>query len=205
MSEDLEFIANEDSLPIIPEGQYEVMYKSHKRQRYYNGEKLYVAFEIVEQGPYLGTKLFRAYNLYSPMRRGSDLFKDLELLFGNRVKKKTKLPLRLFQGKVLKASVRTVRQNKKQVVLLEHQQYSVVDSIISVLVGGKIVCLLLPILLPVPTLLPTPIPSSPPKKRIELRVCIAKALERKVNLSHLTRGPVFRHGPPNPYPAVYLV
>src|SRR5262249_48492897 len=85
------FELGEDSFVLIPEENYWVQFVKTERYIFFNSPKLYVWFQVVEQGPYLGARLFRAYNLYKPLRRGSDLFKELVLLSGERARKRTRL------------------------------------------------------------------------------------------------------------------
>lgn len=134
-SNELTLIVAEDSHPFIPEGRYEVSYAFHHLRWYFGQKKLYVHFVICTPGEHYGVKLFKVYNFYQKLPRGSALKKDLELLSGVRALKNASLKLCLFDGKVLEVSVRTVRQNHKQRELAGYQQYSVIDEIVRIIAG----------------------------------------------------------------------
>jgi hypothetical protein len=137
--ESLSPIIKDDPWPLIPDKSiHNVSYVRHEKGRYSGGgEKLYVVFEIQDFGEHFGKRLFKAYNLYSPPKRSSDLFKDLERLYGKRVSKGMRLPpLTLFRGKVLTIKVRTVKKNYKQTEVPQYQWYSVVDQIIGIAAGS---------------------------------------------------------------------
>ena len=136
-SEDLVFKAKEDSLPLVPEGVYQVSYVKYEKSRYQGGYKLYIKFAICDLGAHLGTKVFKPYNYYEPLLRGCDLLKDFELLYGKRVRKNTRLSVSLFKNKILIVRIRTVKKDRKQTELREHQRYSVIDKIIGIAAGGS--------------------------------------------------------------------
>ncbi len=127
----------EDAKPIIPEGRYEAQVVSFKKCPFYGKMKLYVGFKIISFGQYAGTIVFKNYNFSEKLPRGCNLYKDLVLLHGSRIRKNTKLPLKLFQNKVLEIFVRTVIHDYKQTEFQEHQQYSVVDRILGIIAGGN--------------------------------------------------------------------
>ena len=135
--DDFVVTTKDDPLPLVPEGRYQVQYVRMEKVRYFGGWKLYVWFRICD-GPYIGTDLYRAFN-YSdkPISHATALHKTLVMLHGRRVSKKTRLsPKTLFMNKVLEVDIRTVTQDRNQNVLPQHQQYSVIDAITRVLVGG---------------------------------------------------------------------
>jgi len=135
---ELEFTTKDDSWPLIPEGKYEASLVKYEKRKFFSGEKLYCIFQILDLGPYCGTKLFKSYNFYNPLPRGADLFKDFALVYGRRLTKKTKLSMKLFEGRVFVVRVRTVIADRKQSTLSEQQRYSVIDRIVEVLTGGKV-------------------------------------------------------------------
>lgn len=137
--DEIEFTVKEDPRPRIPEGPYQVSYAKSNKARYFGTTKLYVQFKIVDQGEFFETVIFKAYNYPDTLTPGCDLYKDLTLLYGQRIRKNTKLKIALFQNKVLRVYVRTVKTNRKQGKLAEFQQYSVIDRIIEVVVGGRAV------------------------------------------------------------------
>jgi hypothetical protein len=133
--EDTELRVGEDPHPLVEENYYEVQCVDWNRGFYRGGEKLYVKFKIVSSGKYLGVCLIKPYNFYDPLKRGSNLYKDLVKLSGVRANKGVRLPLKIFKNKLLKVRVETVTRDCKQTKYDEHQQYSVVREIISVEVG----------------------------------------------------------------------
>ena len=132
---ELIFITTDEPPTRVPYGKYEVSYRSHSTQKFFSSTKLYINFTICDSGEYFGAKLYRAYNLHEGLPSGSDLYKDLVLLYGKKVAKKTRLPISLFKNKILLVTVRTVKSNRKQKPLPEHQMYSVIDSILKVAAG----------------------------------------------------------------------
>lgn len=133
---DLEFPVTEDARTLLPDATYEVAFVRQERRPYHGGTKLYVHFQITSLGPHFGKPLVRAYNFYCPPTRGSDLYKDLERLYGRRTSKGMKLSTGLFRNKVLKVQTRTVKKDRKQTALPEHQLYSVVDKILGIVAGS---------------------------------------------------------------------
>lgn len=125
-----EFKMADDSRPLIPEGQYSIQYLKHENRKYHGTDKLYVHFQVVTQGQFFGTRLFKTYNFYLSPPQGSQLFKDLHRLSGKRVKKHTRFSMALFQNDILLAVVRTVKKDSNQTLLPEYMQYSVIGSIL---------------------------------------------------------------------------
>lgn len=137
--DDLAFEAKDDPKPLLPDDRtYEVSCLRYEKYRYVGGGyKLYVIFEIVDLGSeHHGKRLFKVYNVYQPPRRGSDLFKDLERLYGKRASKGTRLSPALFLNKILTIKLRTVKENYKGTELPEFQWYSVIDQIIGIAAGS---------------------------------------------------------------------
>lgn len=128
--ENLVFRVGDEPPVMVPPGEYSVVYKNHNKSKFCGTDKLYIHFVIVDSGPVNGEVLFKVYNFYNPLPKGSDLSKDLVLLYGGRVRKSMKLSLSLFKGRVLRVKVRTMEKNRKQIPLARHQQYSVIDTIL---------------------------------------------------------------------------
>jgi hypothetical protein len=135
--EDLEFTVKDDPRPTLPPGAYEAVFMRSEKKHFFGQPKLYVHFKIISSGEHEGVELYRAYNFYDPLKRESDLFKELTLLLGRRVPKGYKLSLKLFRGKVLEVLVRTVVQNRRQGRLPDHETYSVIQKIVRVVVGHQ--------------------------------------------------------------------
>lgn len=131
------FNIRDEAHALVPEGRYEVSFVRAQKHKQFGGTKLYITFKICSPGPYFGLEIFRAYNFSDRLTRGLDLYKELTLIYGKRLRKNTKLSIELFEGKVLEVSVRTVKQNRKQADLPEHLQYSVIDRIVRVVAGGE--------------------------------------------------------------------
>jgi hypothetical protein len=133
---DLVITTKDEPPALVPEGKYQVQCLGWEKHRYYGGTmKLYVRFRICD-GPYTDTALYRAFNYYDHLGSATDLYKTLVRVHGRRVTKKTRLPLALLKNKILEAKIRTVTKDHKQNPLPEHQQYSVIDEILTVLAGG---------------------------------------------------------------------
>jgi len=134
---DVEVTLKNEPYLLIPPGVYEVGYTGSEKRRYFGATKLYCWFEVVTQGPHFGASLFKAYNWYEKLPMGSDLAKDLLRLYGKRGRKNMKLSLALFRNKIIEVVVRKVTLDRKQVILPEHLQYSVVDKILGIAAGNS--------------------------------------------------------------------
>ena len=113
--------------PLIPEGEYRVIYVGHETARVFATPKVFLHFRIIEPGPYFETELFRAYRVKDyigkPRKNGafklghrSELFVTLCHLYERRDKalRPDRVSLAGLKNVVVCASVRTVTKDYKQ-------------------------------------------------------------------------------------------
>lgn len=134
-----------DAPACIPPGQYEAVYLHHQTAFIFNSAKVFVHFRITD-GDYTGMKLYRAYRVKKlrgkPRKGGSFELGHTHELYRQFVRltqakeRPDRLSLRRLKNCVLQIRVRTVKKDSKQRELPDALQYSVVDSIESLLAGS---------------------------------------------------------------------
>ena len=133
--------------PLIPDGEYLAMYHRHDTKRMFGTLKVFLHFEIVDPGPYNGTKLYRAYNAVDvrhgkkrgrkfKLRPRSQLYLDLCRLYGGN-HRRDRIGLTALKSLVLRVRVRTVEKDYRQRPLPEALQYSVVGDLLGVEAGSQ--------------------------------------------------------------------
>ena len=133
--------------PLIPNGEYLAMYHRHDTKRMFGTLKVFLHFEIVDPGPYNGTKLYRAYNAVDvrhgkkrgrkfKLRPRSQLYLDLCRLYGGN-HRRDRISLTALKSLVLRVRVRTVEKDYRQRPLPEALQYSVVGDLLGVEAGSQ--------------------------------------------------------------------
>lgn len=132
--------------PLIEEGVYQARYRSHETKTVFGTPKVFVHFEIVEQGKNFGTKLFRAFRVSEligkPGRGGrfklnkrSELLLELCRLYQKQGLRPDRISLQPLKHVILKVRVRTVRKDYLQKDLPEMLWYSVIGGFISIEAG----------------------------------------------------------------------
>jgi hypothetical protein len=120
----------------VPEGKYEAIVIRIERGEFYRRKKLYIWFQIVEQGNENGKEVFMPFNMYKRITRGSKYY--AAWLIANKSqkpKKNDRMSPKIFKGKVFSIKVRTVITGSKNDVLTGGEKYSVVDEILELCVG----------------------------------------------------------------------
>lgn len=141
-----ESLLKDDVWPLIPEGHYLVSYSHHETKRLFKTPKVFVHFKIVDQGPYFGIQIFRAYRVNEivgkerkngrfKLKSRSELFLALCGLHDRKLRP-DQISIRPLKNSLIKASVRTVSKDYKQRTLPECLRYSVVDKLIGLEVGS---------------------------------------------------------------------
>lgn len=132
--------------PFIPPGEYVAVFHHYETMKMFKTPKLFMHFEIVDIGPYCGTKLYAPFRVAGLIgkegRNGrfklgirSELFLTLCRL-QPKVIRPDRISLRGFKGPLFKIRVRTVDKDYRQRPLPEFLKYSVVDAILSVEAGN---------------------------------------------------------------------
>lgn len=142
MSNDLEFLVDTKYLPPkIPDGVYEAVYLRCESANVFTCSKVFVYFRITELGQYHGQVLYRPYRAHAVSKMGksakfmlkprSELLRMLRKIGGENIRR-DRASLSVLVGKVLKIKVRTVTKDYRQRDLPEHDQYSVIEDVMSV-------------------------------------------------------------------------
>lgn len=124
---------------LIPEGEYQVAYRSYETGYVYDRIVWFVRCEIAD-GPYRGLPLLRYYNQPRrdrPLPRSHNLALDFIALAGRRPPRTLK-PDELLSGCIVLARVVTVREQrngKRPIVLPEGAWYSKIDAFVRVVAG----------------------------------------------------------------------
>jgi hypothetical protein len=138
-SEDLSFTCNSEIPPTIAEADdYEVQFLKAEKHVMWNRTKLFLWFRVVSAGESFGKELFMPCNIPQNGRFGtSSKFLCMWVLAaGQKPTRRDRMSTVVFRNKVFRAKVRTVKQTSKQVERNKDQQYSVIDTLLEVLVGG---------------------------------------------------------------------
>lgn len=134
-----------DDYPLVPPGEYSVCYIDHRTVIAYKQPKVYVRFRVTD-GPYIGTKLFRAYRVHTltgkprpngrfTLRRTHELYRQF-VAITDAGERADRIALSRLRNCVLRASVRTVTQDSQQRDLGLGAQYSVVDRLLAIEAGS---------------------------------------------------------------------
>ncbi len=138
--EDISFTCNSEIPPTLTEGDhYQVQFIKAEQHGMWRGTKLFLWFRILTAGEWQGRELFMACNMPPNGRFGtSSKFLCMWVLAaGHKPARLDRMSIAVFRNKVFRAKVRTVKQTSKQVERNKHQQYSVIDLLLEVLVGGQ--------------------------------------------------------------------
>lgn len=126
---------------IVPPGDYQLAFLDYEtRTMFKHSHKLMLWFRIVDPGVDFGLKLARYYNVHRLMgQRGrhrmfkvgfhSEFVREYALLFNTIPPRLDRIPMTVFQNRIVSASVRTVTQDHLQRDRPEVLQYSVIRKL----------------------------------------------------------------------------
>lgn len=137
---DMEFPLNSDVPPRIPEGDYELVFlKADKKYMFGSGERMFLWFEIVSPGDWLGTKLYMTCTVAQKgkWRPSHKYWLAWVLAAGKRPVRGDRMSTKVFRKKVFRGKVRTVLKTAHQTLRNLEQQYSVVDQLLTVQAGAR--------------------------------------------------------------------
>jgi hypothetical protein len=139
-AKDIEHACQVDVPPLIPAGDYEVMFlRAEQKKKLWGGHgRVFMHFKISQAGPYLGVVLFMSATL-PPAGRFSLSSKFLQqwcLAAGRRPARYDRLSTAVFRNKIFLARVRTVTKDTEGEERAKDWHYSVVDRLLEVRVGG---------------------------------------------------------------------
>lgn len=139
---DLEPTCTSDIPPLLPEGEYEVVFVRAEEKVLWGRPKVFLQFRIMracdQACDAIGQKLFMAATLpkHGRLSISSKYLQQWILASGRRPARRDRLSTRVFQQKVFLATVRTVRKGSDGSVLPVSSQYSVIDRLLKVLTGA---------------------------------------------------------------------
>jgi hypothetical protein len=125
--------------PVVPDGSYEARFIGHETAIVFGSPKVFLHFQIVQPGPYMDTRLFRAYRvrrLTGKAGRGGrfvahpqgDLFRIIAKLLDVKLRK-DRISLTALRTMLFRVTTRTVTRNHRQQPMPEPVRYSVIDAI----------------------------------------------------------------------------
>ena len=125
--------------PIVPDGTYEAKFLWHETAIAFGSPKVFLHFEVVEPGEYMGIRLFRAYRVRTLTgKRGKggrfvahpqgELFGDLTRLLDIKLRK-DRISLAGLRTMLFRVTTRTVARNYRQREMPLATRYSVIQEI----------------------------------------------------------------------------
>lgn len=140
-----DFEAAPEEWPLIPEGSYEMRLSSHEVRYVFQQHRLVLQFRICDFGPYLGTVLYRFYNIERCTKnakgkivnvfhkpRGDFMIEYCNLLPGAGRVRRDRVPMDPLYDKVIIGQVVTVKKNNQNKPLPEALQYSKVGRLLRI-------------------------------------------------------------------------
>ena len=135
----MEFQFDSDIPPAIPDGEdYEVKFVGAEQSHQWNSEKVFLWFELLTPGEWVGTHFFMACNA-KPDGRWGPAHKYLQawiLANGAPPKRRDRMSTKVFRDKVFRARVRKVTQNANKTSRTPAQQYSVIAELLEQVRGA---------------------------------------------------------------------
>ncbi len=138
--EDIDFPNNGDIPPLLPEGDhYQVSFVGWDQKALWAGEqRMFLFFKIHTPGPYFGAELYMACTIPSKgkWRPSMKYWMNWVLANGKQPMRKDRLSTKVFRNKIFRARVhKVVKTSEKGISRTPDQQYSVIASLLEVLVG----------------------------------------------------------------------
>lgn len=123
--------------PAIPNGdQYELVFLRAEQSKQYGG-RIYLWFQMVTPGEWDGLQFWMCCKVVQKGKWTASCKYWLVwvLAAGRRPTRTDRMSTAVFRNKVFRARMRIVLKDSKQIVRTPAQQYSVVDSLLEVMVG----------------------------------------------------------------------
>lgn len=129
-----------ESPPVIPPGEYDLRFAFYEtRTMFRNSPKVLAWFDILDYGPYFGTRLARYYNAERltgksakngafKVRPRSDLMREYVILFNEKCRR-DRVPLSRYESVIITGRAETVITDSSQRPLPELLQYSVIREL----------------------------------------------------------------------------
>ena len=137
-SDDVVVICNNNIPPAIPNGdQYELAFLRAERSCQFGRPKLYLWFQMVTPGKWVGERFYMPCNEPPNGRVGpsSKFWLAWVLAAQRRPNRADRMSTAIFKNKVFRARMRKVLKTARQIERTPAQQYSVVDELLEVRAG----------------------------------------------------------------------
>jgi hypothetical protein len=126
---------------LVPAGVYDAAFLHFETAMFSKARKLYVWFELLTPGPYLGTRLYRAFNVKSfkgqpgrnrsfTVTRNGSYYREMVAVLQCRQRPDRLSPHQL-KGLFIRVAVRTVDKDRRQRRLPHFDQYSVIEELLA--------------------------------------------------------------------------
>lgn len=126
-----------DVPPLIPAGEYEVVFYRAEEKRLWGKNRLFLHFRVAQQGEHLRLALFMAVTLPAngSFSLSSKYLMQWSLAAGSRPTRRDRLSTKVFRDKLFLARVRTVKCGHDGKERAASWHYSVIDSLLEVRAG----------------------------------------------------------------------
>ena len=133
--EDLTFKVRLDIRPLISEGEYEAGFIRAEKHKMWGGVKVFMWFKITTPGEHFGEELYVPCNMPPRITNSTKYYRCWVLAAGRKPTRYDRMSTKVFQKKLFKVRVRTVKASSKQRNLTPEQHYSVIDELLEVIAG----------------------------------------------------------------------
>jgi hypothetical protein len=125
--------------PVVPDGDYDAKFIGHETALVFGSPKVFLHFELVEPGDYIGTRLFQAFRVRRLKGKsgkggrfvahaGGDLYALLARLLDVKLRG-DRISLQSLRSMLFRITTRTVTTNSRQQPIPLPARYSVVTKI----------------------------------------------------------------------------
>jgi|CXWL01.1.fsa_nt_gi hypothetical protein len=128
------------SFPLVQEGEHwHAGMVRAERGNVAGRPKIFLIFKIVTAGPSFGVELFMSCTVATNGRwaRSSKFLMAWMIAAGTEPPRRDRLSTRIFEGKLFRVRVRTVKRTWQNALLPPHLQYSIIDCLLEVVAGGS--------------------------------------------------------------------
>ncbi len=126
-----------DVSPLIPDGNYEVVFHRAEEKRLWGKTRLFLHFRVSQQGEHVGKDLFMSAVMPTNGRFSisSKYIAQWSLAAGIRPSRLDRLSTKVFRGKLFLARVRTVISGHDGKERAPSWHYSIIDTLLEVRAG----------------------------------------------------------------------
>lgn len=133
-------MSHDEKTPLVNPGIYRLAYQRHETKSMFRGKapKLYLHFNIIDNGPAFGCELCAYYNVRwingKKWKVGfkSNFLRDYVRLFGEVPDRLDRIPMTNFKNCIIRGRIKTVERGANQKEIPKPLQYSVIEELIEV-------------------------------------------------------------------------